>query len=59
MVVEFKESVLLQTDPSSHMFDLLIILTVLLGYYDADGVQDINPSTPATFALLNFCQLDF
>ena len=56
MVAEFKESLLLQTDPSSHIFDLLIILTALLGYYDVNGVQDINPSTSATFVLVNFCQ---
>ena len=59
MVAEFNESLLLQTDPSSHILVYLIILTVLLAYYDVDGVHDVNPSTSATFALVNFCQMHF
>ena len=59
MVVEFKEIVLLQTEPSSHIFDLFIILTVLLGYYDVDGVQDVSPSTSGTFVIIHFRQMHF
>ena len=59
MMVEFKESLLLQPNPSSHIFVYLIIITVLSDYYDMDVVQGVNPSTSATFALVNFHQIQF
>ena len=59
MVAKFKESLLLQTNPSSHISVYLIILTVLLAYYDVDGVHDVNPSNSATFTIVNFRQMYF
>ena len=56
MVAEFKEIFLLQTDPSSHMFNLLIILMILLDYYEVDGVQDVNPSTSEKNSFANLRQ---
>ena len=41
-MAELKVSLLLKTNPSSHIFVYLMILTVLLADYDVDGVQDVD-----------------